>query len=45
MAMKRFLHNLFGRHKVEHYTDNLHFTRGVCSCGIEGDLDSYGNFL
>jgi hypothetical protein len=42
--MRLFLHRLLGRHVVEFYTDNAHFTRGVCWCGIEGDLNAYGEF-
>ncbi|UVF61052.1 hypothetical protein SEA_SAKAI_89 [Arthrobacter phage Sakai] len=44
MRFKLFLHRLFNLHQVEYYTDNLHFTRGVCCCGWEGDVDSTGRF-
>jgi hypothetical protein len=42
--MRLFLHRLLGRHVVERYTDSAYFTRGVCWCGVEGDLDMYGRF-
>jgi len=42
--MKRFLHRLFGLHEVGYYTDNARFTRGVCCCGWEGDVDPSGRF-
>jgi hypothetical protein len=43
--MLRFLRRLFHRHRVEHYTDHAAFTRGVCVCGVEGDLDTTGRFI
>lgn len=42
--MRLILHRIFGRHRVEFYTDSAYFTRGVCWCGIEGDLDTQGRF-
>lgn len=42
--MKRFLHRLFGLHMVEYYTDHATFSRGVCCCGWEGDVDMTGQF-
>jgi hypothetical protein len=43
--MRLFLHRLLGRHTVAYYTDSAYFTRGVCWCGVEGDLNAYGEFL
>jgi len=43
--MRLFLHRIFGRHRVAYYTDTARFTRGVCWCGVEGDLDMTGRFL
>ena len=42
--MRLFLHRLFNRHRVEHYTDHATFTRGVCHCGWEGSVDMAGKF-
>ncbi|QKY78953.1 hypothetical protein Jinkies_5 [Arthrobacter phage Jinkies] len=49
--MRKFLHRLFGLHMVEYYTGAGRggtvldgFTRGVCCCGYEGDVDMTGRF-
>lgn len=42
--MRLFLHRLFRRCRVAYYTDHAHFTRGVCDCGLEGDVDMTGRF-
>jgi hypothetical protein len=44
-AVRLILHRIFGRHTVSYYTDNARYTRGVCWCGIEGDLNAYGEFI
>lgn len=42
--MRLFLHRLFNLHTVAYYTDHARYTRGVCSCGWEGDVDVTGRF-
>ena len=43
--IRLYLHRLLNRHRVVHYTDHAHHTRGVCACGWEGSTDRNGRFI